>query len=654
VKAAAVRDVDDRFMLARIAKGAGDSSVRQAAIEQLTQGSNQAPQVAYEWLSHSLLKEGKPDDAVLAMLMATVAYDQDSVDNADLSLATFERANELRTQSALQTGLSGLKPEGDLGGKVSLMDVVAALNGVVQGALRCQEERLVADATRAFRKNLTIKPDRASTNDIRYVAGDVTFVSALGLAMLQRHEDWSYIATFLASDAYQPKFSGYLRAMVAQDAAFERTLLSHPSAMIRANALITLAKPAPPAEADILVRCAGAWHPESGKTNDAVRLMEGALEDERHVVRVMALRGLAKHGVDLPMEKIKRAMTTTDAWRKKYTQGRFVLNIDGRQYVFLSGHSASALDGTLLQTGYASIASKAALSDDEFAWLLQRLNHKPWDRDDGFSLSLAPDVDGYRTESVSWLSAERLNGEVLTALAKHASSHVEQLMAASRQSDPYGQLVLLQAAERIATNATVRPWLWRIAESGDQTPEQKAYRDKLYAEKVEEVRKGLGWNQTINYSGISDYADKLAVTIWKQSRRLAVSQLAATAEDAAEFDRLGALFSGGHTARAALLALLSRGEDFLARHAPETLLQHEDAEVRMCAAIARLSMADSVVARTVLTDALKGDEDRISFAARVALKTKTPALSEVVRSVTGMRPVSVAGYLVRRLAFDAR
>lgn len=668
-----IRNIEDPILLARMAYSAGSTNIRQAAVNQLTRSTNQAPQVAYEWLSHLMLKEGKRDDAVLAMLMATVAYDQDSSKNADLSLASFERANELRSQSAIQTGLALLGTEGESGGRRSLLEVVSAIDEASQGALYAQEERLVADVSRTFQKILhdgegasrgsfTLTFRGETTNALRYVTGDVPFVSALGLSMLQRREDWPFIEKFLASDAYQPKFAGYLQAMSAQDTAFEEMLFSHPSAMIRANASAVLQKPAPPGETDMLVRCAGAWHPAMDGTNEAVRLLLNGLEDERHVVRVMAMRGLARLGVEQPMETIQRAMTSTDEWRKKYSLGCMVWwftsaadpSLAGQQFTSASEtYSENAVDCGLLLVGYGMVASRAVLSDDAFDWLLQQLKLKPDEGYPMFYLSSATDVDGYRAECAQPLSSDRMNKELTAVIAKHAPDHVEQLLGALREADPYGRMILLQAVERVATNAAVRAWLWRIAECGDRM-EQKSYRDILYSEKLGEVQKGLMWNQSINYSALNDYADKLSEVIWQQNRRIAVNVLAATAEDEADFNRLESLLADGQAARSVLLLALVRDEETLLGRVPATLLKSEDAEVRMCAAIARLTVVDSPEVRMVLTDALKGDEDRICFAARLALRSKSIALAETVRAITGVKSISVAGFLLRQLEFAAQ
>lgn len=663
VKPEAVRTVSDRFLLARMTRTAGDTKVRAAAMSQLAGDTNQPPAVAYEWLAHLFQKEGKPDDAVLAMLMATVAYDQAPGQNSELSLATFERALELRGLSAVQQGVSALKADAPAGGKLSLSDVVAAVNDASRGPLNCREEQLVVDVTREFRQILSEKKSDSETTSVHYATGDIAFSSALGLAMIRRRDDWPYIERYLASDAYHPRFAGYLGAMAASDASFEQMLLAHPSAMIRANAVIALEKAAPDGEKDLLVRCAGAWHPAGGATNEAIRLLQGALDDERHVVRVMALRGLAKHGVAVPLETVKRTIASTDAWRRKYTLGCMVFfitsavdpSLNGRQFTFPgSTYSEQAVDCTLLQAGYGLVGGHEALSDEAFDWLLQQLKLSPGDGYPVFHLSSASDREGYRVEFAQPLTADRLNADVLLGLAKHAPSHSGRLLAALRQADPYGRLILLQATERIATNSEVRALLWRIAEGEGQAAEQAAYREEIYTRKVAEVSKGLGWNQTVNYSAVREYAETLAGLIWKQSRRISISQLAATAEDTAELERLGALLSDGDSARGALLALLSRGPDTLAAHAPADLLTNTDAEVRMCAAIARLTREDVPEARTALASALKGDDDRISFAARLALQAQTPALREAVRSVRVSKPVSVAGYLVRRVATESR
>ncbi|HPA21128.1 MAG TPA: hypothetical protein PLU30_25515 [Verrucomicrobiae bacterium] len=667
VRIETARKIDDRILLARMARTAGDTNIREAAVVQLTGNSIREPQVAYEWLSHQFRREGKNDDAVLALLMATVAYDQDSEKNAGLSLTTFQWANELRSRSALQTGLSALNSDGASEGKMSLVDVATAVNRAAQEALHCQDGQLVSDVSSAFRQFLDDKEggrrglfssDEESTNAAHFVTGDVPFVSALGLAWLQRREDWSSIERFLASDAYNPMFTGYLRAMAAQDPAFEQVLFSHPSTLIRANALIALGKPAPAGETNLLLRCAGAWNPATGRTNEAVKLLQGALTDELHVVRTTAMRGLLKLDAAVPIETITRAITTSAEWRKKFTLGCMALvltsakdpSLVGRVITFQgSAPSENAVDCALLQAGYALVANQPALSDDAFAWLLNELKLKPGEGYPTFYLSSASSVGGYRIESAQALSADQVNAGLVAAISKHAPNHGEQLLAALRQADPYARMILLPATEPLATNVTMRARLWRIAESGAQTPEEKAYRDKLYGQKVEEVRKGLMWNQTVNYSAVGEFADKLTAAVWKQSRRTAVNQLGATAEDPAEFERLGALFQDGQVSRAVLLLLMGQNREFQARYAPIALLKHHDAEVRMCTAIAQLIGQDSAEARTVLTDVLKGDEDRVNFAARAALLTKTPALAEAVCSASGIEPVSVAGYLMRRL-----
>ena len=647
-----VRKEDNPFLLTRIARTAADKNVCQAAMDQLTQSTNQSPLVAYEWLSHRLNREGKRDDAVLALLMATVVYDQDSADNSPLSQTTFDRANELRDQSVLQAGLSSLKPEGEATIKVSLADVSAAVQEKARAALRCQEGQLEADITNAFHKALLIKTESDTPNPPRYLDGDIAFVSALGLSMQQRREDWPAIERYLASNAYHPKFVSYLKAMAAQDPAFEKMLLSHPSVMIRANALIALEKPAPDEESDLLVRCAGAWNPRLGQTNEAVRLLETALEDERHVVRVTALRGLTRLGAETPVDKIKLALTTSDEWRKKYSRSYYEFQIDGQTlYIPLdeSRPSPDAVDGSLLQAGLALIGNRTSLDANTFEWQLQQLKVKYGEECPKFYLSTNMVVNGYRVECAQRLSAERQNADLVDIIAKHAPDHAGQLLNALDKADPYGRMVLLQATGSIATNSAMRKLLWHIAEGEGGKREYKQYRDKLYTDKVAEVSKNLGWNQSVNYSGVSDYADTLAQKILEQSRRLAVNQLASTAEDPAEFERLAALLSDGQTARAAFLVLLNRDNDFMERYAPESLLKHEHPEVRLCSAMIRLCLADSPAGREALAGALKGDQDRVAFAARVALQTKKPAIVETVRSAEDVKSVSVAGYLVRRL-----
>ena len=413
----------------------------------------------------------------------------------------------------------------------------------------------------------------------------------------------------------------------------------------------------------MLVRCAGAWNPGPGGTNEALRLLESALKDERHVVRIMAMRGLARLGGQVPVEQIKDAITTSDEWRRKFSVGCIVWfitsaldpSLAGQQFTFPGDEpSAVAVDCGLLLAGYGLIGSQKALSDETFGWLLEQLKLKLEEGYPMFYLSSGADAGGYRIETAQPLTVDRMNEELAAVLRQHAPAHSGQVLEALREADPYGRLILLQTTAHIATNAAVRELLWRLAETGETAEEQKTYRDRLYAEKIEEVQKSLMWNQSINYSAVREYADTVSESIWAQNRRMAVNQLSATLEDQAEFDRICALFEDRQVARSVLLLLLDKGGDQLSSRVPESRLQHKEAEVRMCAAIARLIAVDSPDARTVLTEALTGDEDRAAFAARLTLRAKTPALAEAVRSAKDVKPVSVAGFLLRQLMFDVQ
>lgn len=643
-----VRKEESPFLLARMAATAGAGDVRKAAIEQLTQSSNQVALVAYEWLAHRLIQEGKQDDAILATLLATLQYLQDPQKPIALCQELHSRTLDLHGSAVLQAGLKSLAGESENAGRISLDDVSSAVRKMSGRGLDCESAQLVEDAVGAFRKALAIKPGAAKPEPDRFLGGDIAYVAALGLAMLQREEDWPFIERYLASDAYHPVFSPHIRAMAERNPEFDKKLLSHPSPMIRAAALIALEKPAPAVEGDSLVRCAGAWHPEGGLTNEAARVLEAALDDARHVVRVMALRGLSRLGRAAPLEKIKQAMTTSQEWRDRYTRGSFEIPIDGAMYYFVTdGPSSDAIDCALLQSGFVAMSLCDDLDAASFTGCVERISGLGREYP-GFSLSTNTVEHGYRIERAETVSSDKMNADIADLLERHAPRHAAAMTLAVKEAEPYRRMVLLQAVGPIATNATMRELLWRIAEEKE---DGEAYENRLYEEKVSEVSKNLGWNQTVNYSGISDWAARVAGSILGQSRCLAVNHLAATAEDPAELERLAALLGDGQTARAALLVLLNRDSAFIERHAPDALLKDESPDVRLCTALVRLVAADSADVRTVLADVLKGEPDRVALAARVGLQTKSPAIIETVLKAEGIDPVSVAGHLIRRLMF---
>jgi len=657
--------VTDRVLLAEIASYAKDKKVCEAAIRKLTGREDMSPLVAFEWLSHCYRKTGQNDDAYLALLMGTMLYDQKTDNASQLSLTTYNQACEMRSQTAVQAGIASLMQKGQPENKITILDLADAVNKTTLKALQCQDEELVSTVTRAFRENLTITPPKEQSktqkDQIRYLQGDIPFVSALGLAMFQRSEDWPYVERFLASRPFMVQFNSYLRAMTTNDTQFTKALLSHPSPMIRANALITLGKSPSEGEKDMLVKVAGAINSPGINRTNAVQLLKQGLEDERHAVRLTAIQGLIKYGVDIPLDNIKQSIKSTDAWRKKYTLGCMVFTItsavdpslDGKQF-FLTSETPSefAVDGELLQAGYALLASKVRLSDGEYDWLLQQITGNPNEGGAMFYMSTVPDMAGYRVEYAQPRTGEKLNSDIAEVLGKHASQHSAQLLKAIREANPYARLFLVQAAGTLATNADGSAELWRIAEASLSDPSAKAYRDKLYTDKVRDVEKGLMWNQKANYTAIGTYADEVSGQIAKLTRRFAINHLAACAEDETEFNRLARLLGNKEGARAVVPVLLNRGKESITRYATLDLFKHTENEVRMSAAILRLYIEDSADARRVLTEALQNNPDGVEFTARVALAVKKPAINEVLLSLKDVKPLTIAGYLLRRIEFD--
>lgn len=616
-------------------------------------GVRLAPPVAYEWLAAAHMEAGRTDDAVLALLLSTVLYVKDPTDNEALCLAVFEQAKGLRSQAALASGLSSLlQPDGPQA--LSGADVARAVGAAGEAVLRCQDAALVAEATREFQANLTPNPSDGSKEETKYLKGDTAFVSAYGLSLLQRAEDWPFIARVLATDPSQPVFHPYIRAIAKADPAMEQRLLTHSSAMVRANVLVALNKRSADPEPDALVRMAGAWRPIDGEREPDLRMLEAGLTDERHAVRAMAIKGLMRQRLPVALDRLTNAVETTAAWRQKYLLfGE--MDSPALSQIVLNGSSVvlAREDTQLRQIGIQFLGSQEALPSGGYEWLLSQMHRDPSFRKELLWLSAASTVDGYPVEDGRSFTADRLNAALSETLGKHASRHTDLLLQALQAASPYSRVFLLQAAGAVATNSSIRAELWRAAECAVQPPVDVQYESELADRTIQELKKGLAFNQSINEARVRTAVSEVMGRVHQQSRRVAIAALAAGASSN-ETTRLVGLLPDAPVARTIVPVLLIRGKTGIEQFVPGSLVAHAEPEVRLAASLLRTYADGDPSAAQVLLAEMQANADAVEFVARVALATRSPALSQAVLSVERIPAKSVAGHLVRRVEQQMR
>lgn len=666
VRRTAIGMLTNQPVLARIAVETRDSDIRKMAIRQLSGPDSESP-VVYEWLAGAYLEQGATDEAVLALLMSTALYVKMPTNNIELCRSVFEQATDMRDRTVTRAGLASLVKSDDARQSIAFQDLVRAIGESSETGLRCRDANLVEEVNHAFREDLSIA---AGTQNVKFRRGDLAFVSALGLALQQHPEDWSCIERYLASDPYEPRLHPYLRAVAKADPDLGRRLLEHPASTIRANALIALGKLAAENEKDALVRVAGAFSAKGEAKTKAVETLKKALEDERHLVRMLAMKGLIRHGIDISRQQVEATVGTSDEWTRKYFS-------DGNTFVMISSLigteklDANQTNSLLSQVGYALFARQTALSDGDFGWLLSRLRdnlsvvtRKPWNSGTG-GFTVGSDnkrpldvetimnacvVDGYPVEDNRVVSEADINEGLWPLIGKHAPSHAPQLLSALRTASPYVRLFLIQATTGVATNASIRTELWRLAESVEITSEEKAFQNTLVDETTKMFSGGL---RTVNTMAVQDAARELVKRIHTQSRCLAIRALAVgTAPE--EVARLARLLPDTQVARAIVPALLVKGRELSGKQVAVELLRHQDKDVRLAAAILRLYAADEPEARRVMADALRGDDEALAFAARVAFAADTPALSEVVLAMGDASEETLVSHLVRRVGQQMR
>jgi hypothetical protein len=164
-----------------------------------------------------------------------------------------------------------------------------------------------------------------------------------------------------------------------------------------------------------------------------------------------------------------------------------------------------------------------------------------------------------------------------------------------------------------------------------------------------EVRSGLMFNQTVNYSGIEMGVGRLMENIYLQSRQQALVALSAST---GELQRVAALLTDSGLARSVMLVFLTRGQEPIKTYVPPVdspQFTGANPESRLAMAMLRLSVQDDEASRAALANALR-DEDKTVFAARIALAIKQPALRQVIIESAAVPPLSLAGHLVRQLS----
>ena len=646
IRRAATERISDRTILAAIATKAKDGAIRKSAVDKLNLAIHNSHMMApptYEWLAGAYMQAGATDDAVLALLMSAVLHVLSSNDNTQVSLAVFEQATELRNRAAIQTSLKSLVQPDQERTEISTSDLMRAIGNANQSPLHCRDTNLVADAVVLFRENLTQKPATNVTNNVHFLEGDAPFISAFGLSLLQRREDWPYIERNLATDPYMARFFPYLQAVATNHPEMENIFLNHASGMVRANAYIALGKSASREEPDSLVRVAGSFKPAPDEKGLAVRTLEDGLIDDRHVVRRLAILGLTLLDVDVSRDKIERALICSDEWQKQYCKLSALAS-------FLNVES-DPTNSALSAAAYSLFANNRKLSEDDYRWLIGQIRTnlpvipKQYWVISGDNPSI---VNGYPIEDVDAMAVERINATLSQALAKHASDHPTLILNALLDANPYARMVLLQGVAGASTNAGVRNELWRIAESASTTSDENEYEEGLAQQTIEQAGKGLMFNQTVNTWKVREIVGEVVQRIHAQNRRLAIAALATGANNK-DIARLAPLLSDPQSARALVPILLVQGKEAINKFVPAVLLTNNDAEVRMAAAILRLYVEDEPMAREVLESALSGKEDLVEFTAKVALAANNPALCKAVRAANNAPEMSLAGHLSRRV-----
>ena len=645
IRKGAMERISDRTILAAIATKAKDGAIRKSAVDKLNLAIHNSHMMAaptYEWLAGAYIQAGATDDAVLALLMSAVLHVLSSNDNTQVSLAVFEQATELHNRTAIQTSLKSLVQPDQERTAISTSDLMLAIANANQSPLHCRDTNLVAEATVFFRENLTHKPAENVTNAVNFLEGDAPFISALGLSLLQRREDWPYIEQSLATDPYMARFFPYLKAVATNHPDMENILLNHAGGMVRANAYIALGKSASREESDSLVRVAGAFNPAPDEKELAVRTLEEGLFDDRHVVRRLAILGLTLRDVDVSRDKIEKALTCSDEWQKQYCGLSALAS-------FLNVES-DPTNSALSAAAYSLFANNRELSEIDFKWLIGQIRTnlpvipKQYWVISGNNPSI---INGYPIEDVNAMAAEKINSTLSQALAKHASDHPALFLNALLDSNPYARVILLQGVAGASTNTAVRDELWRIAESASTTSYESEYEEGLAQQTIAQAGKGLMFNQTVNTWKVREIVGEVVQRIHVQNRRLAIAALATGANNK-DIARLTPLLADPQSARALVPILLVRGKEAINRFVPAELLTNSDAEVRMAAAILRLYVEDEPTAREVLESALNGKEDLVEFTAKVALVANNPALCKAVLAAKNIPEMSLAGHLSRR------
>lgn len=638
----------------RAAWGSGSAGAMAARIRDdkpLRMGAVTVPApVAYEWLAAGFMREGHPDDAVLAVCMsALLSIESKDVPDSSLPLALFEFARELRSSQALQASLAD-RAAGAEQKPLNLQDLVAAIGQASEKPLRSSDPAFEQRVTQAWRERLTPKPptDPKKTTP-KYVEGDAAFISAFALSLFQREEDLPYIEYLLASDSIFPVLQPYLRAIVKKNPALADKLLAHPSAAVRANALVALKRPAPANETHPLALVAGALTPQDGGEEAALRLLETSLTNNVHMVRVLAMVGLTAKRQPIPSAIIEEAIRTSDDWRAQHVL-LFGEGAGNTINLLLAGgkQTNNYEDGQLPRYGYTLFAAPAERSEDDVRWLIGQLRPDPpllrkigWMKDmDG--------PDGYVQETSENQTADRLNSILADGLSKHAVAHPEPVLEALGSANPYTRLFLIASlAPAAGSNDAVRAALWKIAEPGSSRPsaEDAAYTKALQDRIVAKVQSTLSYNQYVNRGAVDSAVNTVLDRLRIQCRRSALAALAGTETDQ---DRMAALLRDPEVARTLVPYFLKGGAEAVERHAPASLLDHRSSEVRLAAALLRLSAADEPAARKALASTLN-DPDASEFAARFALASRNKAVSDVVMGARKVQALSVTGHLIRRL-----
>ena len=634
--------------------------------------SQLAPSVAYEWLASAYLAEGKTDDAILALLLSAVldlGADPRSESQTATGRAVLKQVSELlgRKEGAERNSFSAWLDQEEYDAVIGQMNALADAR---PAGLACKDQKLVADATRIFRRELA-PPSRGKTKrGVNFLAANNTVsVAAVGLALLRHHEDWPYIEPVLATNPYLPMLHPYIRFCVEAEPQMRQKLMAHPGGMVRANALIALRQSAARGEKDALIRVAGAFSPAAGESGEAVAVLQKALGDERHCVRSLALTGLLKHQAPLSGEQIAAAVIPV---RGGAPDGEAV-NCSG----YVNGFRVSFLtnDVGLEVDGFRCLAKQDALSAGAFQWGLDRLRKEP---------SLAPELQvplptnlfnsaGYPNDTFKILSRDSVNLEWAKMIGRHASLHQERFVEAMRAANPYTRLYLQLAAKQAAKQAAIEKELWNVAEQETLSAEDDEYQKKFAKQVLSQMRAPpemlmfspqfmlpskystsfYATDRMFQVVVIKDRAVERMIGMMLasyhfQARFAAIQALAHEAGDKT-VNRLARMLDMPAVSRVVAEVLLEHGKEAILRNVPGDFLEHEEKEARLVSAVLLLYASNDSRADKVLRDELRDNESAVAFAAQMALKIDCPALSRAVVAAKGVPAVSYAGHLVRRV-----